>query len=281
MATYAIGDLQGCFRPFMTLLEEIEFDPERDELWIVGDLVNRGPASLEVLRWCYNNRGHIVSVLGNHDLYLLARAVGAVNKKGRDTLDDILEAEDGPELLEWLRNRPLIHRDNDWLMVHAGIHPEWTADEALQHAAGVEEQIRTGYTHIMRELMQGSPSRIDADSTPIERTRHALGVMTRMRMVGADGGVDFGYKGPVQEAPDGLTPWFAVPDRRASDVTVVFGHWAALGLHVDDAVIGLDSGCVWGNALTAIRLEDRAVFNVRCETSFKSSRAELAGIAGR
>ncbi|MEM6533613.1 MAG: symmetrical bis(5'-nucleosyl)-tetraphosphatase [Myxococcota bacterium] len=280
MATYAIGDLQGCFRPFMTLLEEIEFDPHRDELWIVGDLVNRGPASLEVLRWCYNNRGHIVTVLGNHDLYLLARAAGVVGKKRRDTLDDILEAEDGPELLEWLRHRPLVHRANDWLMVHAGIHPTWSAEDAMSYAAEVEAMIQTGYSHVMRDLMGGSPANLGDNSTAGERIRYALGVMTRMRMLKRNGDIDFKYKGTVEEAPDVLTPWFAVPDRRARDVTVVFGHWAALGLHVDDRVIGLDTGCVWGQALTAIRLDDRAVFKVRCETTFKEE-SPFEVISGR
>ncbi len=266
MATYAIGDLQGCFRPFMTLLEEIEFDAERDRLWIVGDLVNRGPASLEVLRWCYVNRDHIVTVLGNHDLHLLARAVGAAPRKGRDTLDDILDAEDSEVLLDWLRERPLLHQDNQWLMVHAGLHPSWSIEDSHRHARELEEQIRSGYRHVMEELMKKGPSSVGPDASPAERRQFALGVMTRMRMCHEDGSVDYAFKGAVTAAPEGLRPWFEFPNRRAEDVTVVFGHWAALGLHVGKNVIGLDSGCVWGNALTAIRLEDRAVFKVRCDS---------------
>lgn len=270
MATYAIGDLQGCFRPFMTLLEEIEFDPVRDRLWIVGDLVNRGPASLEVLRWCYANRDHVVTVLGNHDLYLLARAVGAVTRKGRDTVDDILEADDSDELLDWLRHRPLIHQDNDWLMVHAGLHPSWSVEQAHEYARELEEQIRSGYRHVMETFAKGAPSQLENGASPTERRQYALGVMTRMRMCYEDGRVDFQYKGALQDAPDHLRPWFSFPDRSASDVTVVFGHWAALGLHVDERVIGLDSGCVWGKALTAIRLDDRAVFKVLCDGALKA-----------
>lgn len=266
MATYAIGDLQGCFRPFMTLLEEIEFDAERDRLWIVGDLVNRGPASLEVLRWCYVNRDHVVTVLGNHDLHLLSRAVGGSPRKERDTLDDILDAPDSKQLLDWLRHRPLVHQDHEWLMVHAGLHPSWSAEDAHAFARDLEEQIRTGYRHVMEQLAQRGPSSITAESTTAERRQFALSVMTRMRMCHKDGRVDFDYKGSVDEAPDDLRPWFEFPERRAKGVTVVFGHWSALGLHVGNDVIGLDSGCVWGRALTAIRLEDRAVFKVRCDS---------------
>lgn len=264
MATYAIGDLQGCFRPLMQLLEEVEFDPERDQIWIVGDLVNRGPASLEVLRWCYANRDHLVTVLGNHDLYLLALAAGAVQRKKRDTLDDILEAEDSNELLEWLRARPLIHRDGDWLMVHAGLHPSWRLEEAERYARDVERRIQIGSQASFESLFELPPSKVAADAPVAELHRYALAVMTRMRMCSDDGALDFDYKGSPHDAPSDLRPWFTLRDPNSSPVTVIFGHWAALGLHMANGVIGLDSGCVWGRALTAVRLDDRAVFKVPC-----------------
>lgn len=264
MATYAIGDLQGCFRPLMRLLEEIEFDPEHDRLWIVGDLVNRGPASLEVLRWCYANRAHITTVLGNHDIYLIARALGAVPKKKRDTLDDIIESEDGPVLLEWLRSRPLIHRDGQWLMVHAGLHPEWTTDQAQSYARDIESRIQSGYRPAVASLLEPAPLRLDDAMSAADTRRFALAVMTRMRMCHADGALDFDYKGRPADAPPSLHPWFSRLATVDRDFTLVFGHWAALGLHIDERVIGLDSGCVWGRALTAVRLDDRAVFKVPC-----------------
>lgn len=267
MATYAIGDLQGCFRPFMALLEEIEFDADRDRLWLVGDLVNRGPSSLEVLRWCYANRSHVVTVLGNHDLYLLACYDGVSPNRVHESLEDILGADDGPQLVAWLRRQPLLHREKGWLMVHAGIHPSWTLEEAEKQARDLETQLQAGYVHVLRELLRPGTLSVPSDASIFEKRRFALTVMTQMRMLTRDGSLDSSYKGPLREAPAELVPWFSFRDRRPLAHTVIFGHWAGLGLHFGNDVVGLDSGCVWGRALTALRLDDRAVFKVPCSSS--------------
>lgn len=262
MATYVIGDIQGCFESFMALLEAIDFRPTRDRLWLAGDLVNRGPASLEVLRWCHAHQNHVTAVLGNHDMYLLARAAGAAAIKDDDTLGPILEADDRNDLLDWLRHQPLIHRENDWLMVHAGLHPEWTVAEAETLARGIEALVATGDPAVMAKLRQKAPTQLAPKPSKTDRRRHGLRVMTRMRMLRDDGGLDDTYKGAPADAPLGLTPWFEWPHRAFCEVNVVFGHWSGLGLHVDDRVVCLDSGCVWGDSLSALRLEDRAIFSV-------------------
>lgn len=263
MATFAIGDLQGCFEPLTRLLKAIDFTPGRDRLWLVGDLVNRGPDSLGVLRWVKKHAQSVTTVLGNHDLHLLAVAAGIRPIKRGDTLNDILHAEDRDELLDWLAAQPLLHQEGDKVLVHAGIHPTWRLDEAVALATSVSERLRTHRHATLEKLYAQKPELVWRDDlSSSERLRMVVASLTRMRMLTRAGALDLDYSGAPAEAPAGLVPWFDVPTRRASDTTIVFGHWAALGLKVTPRVIGLDTGCVWGEQLTAMRLEDRVLFQV-------------------
>jgi bis(5'-nucleosyl)-tetraphosphatase (symmetrical) len=245
MATYAIGDVQGCDVTLGRLLARCAFDPAADRLWLVGDLVNRGPRSLAVLRRVRALGDRAVVTLGNHDIHLLARRAGISAPKKRDTLDEVLAAPDCDLLCSWLAERPLLHRENGSVMVHAGLKPDWTIEDAERRARAVEACLRGGR---LGDLLSGRERALADD----------LSVLTRIRTLYPDGTLA-DYDGPPAGAPTGALPWFAHP-RRSRDATIVFGHWAALGLHMRDGVIGLDTGCVWGRALTAVRLEDRAIY---------------------
>ena len=244
MATYAIGDVQGCCKSLEKLLGKIDLRAS-DRLWFVGDLVNRGPYNAEVLRLIRSFGKRATVVLGNHDVHLLLRAEGLAKPKKRDTLEDVLMASDRDELIDWLRERPLVHREKKWLLVHAGLLPKWTAETAVGWAERIERSLRASR---FREVT-------DQDA----RESRAARVLTRIRLVRPDGELS-DFDGPPDEAPRGHLPWFAHPDRKSRDVTVLFGHWSALGLHVSSDAIGLDTGCVWGRALTAYRLEDGALY---------------------
>lgn len=258
MATYAIGDIQGCYDSLVALLERIGFQPGRDRLLLAGDLVNRGPKSLEVLRWARSLEDSVVALLGNHDLNLLATAAGARSPRRRDTIQPILEAPDRDELLSWLRTRPLLHRDGDWLVVHAGLHPTWSAADGEAEARLVEAAIADG-SWLEAWNRRPSPPPWGRELQGIERVAAALPILVSVRTVRADHSLDTKFAGPPGAAPAGNLPWFeaGVTDPGA---TVVFGHWAGLGLHLGERHICLDTGCVWGGQLTALRLEDRAVF---------------------
>jgi bis(5'-nucleosyl)-tetraphosphatase (symmetrical) len=265
MALYAIGDLQGCYEPLERLLAAIAFDPARDRLWFAGDLVNRGPDSLRCLRVVRSLGEAAVTVLGNHDLHLLCVAEGVEKARPRDTLGEVLQAPDREELLAWLRERPLLHVEENRVLVHAGLLGEWTIAQARSLAAEVEATLRGPSRRQLLERMYGDrPDRWSDTLAGTERLRVTINAMTRLRMVDDRGAMALGFKGEPSDAPSRLVPWFKVPGRASRDHTVVFGHWSALGLYQDDGVIGLDSGCVWGRALTAVRMEDRAVFSVPC-----------------
>jgi bis(5'-nucleosyl)-tetraphosphatase (symmetrical) len=265
MAVYAIGDLQGCFRPLERLLAKIRFDARRDHLWFVGDLVNRGPDSLECLRFVRSLGRAAVTVLGNHDLHLLCVAEGAERSRPRDTLDEVLGAPDRDELLAWLRHRPLMHVEDGLVLVHAALLPEWTVAKARSIAGEVEKALRgPRYRQLLERMYGDEPDRWKESLRGTGRLRLAINAMTRLRMCDDDGAMVLAFKGEPGEAADRWTPWFDVPGRRSRDHTVICGHWSALGLVVREDLIALDSGCVWGRSLTAIRLEDRAVFEVRC-----------------
>ncbi len=261
MATYAIGDVQGCFITLERLLRRIDFDQRRDRLWLVGDLVNRGPSSLEVLRWAKSMGKSAVAVLGNHDLHLIARAEGVREARKRDTFDDVLEAPDREALLEWLIGLPLFHREGEFVLVHAGLLPEWSLEEAEALAWEAQEALRSRRRYALLQVMEegGGELRFRPDLTEGERVRLALDVFTRIRTLKATGELCLDFDGPPGHAPDGCRPWFELASLPPG-ATVVFGHWAALGLHLGRNAIGLDTGCVWGGSLTAIRLEDRQVF---------------------
>jgi bis(5'-nucleosyl)-tetraphosphatase (symmetrical) len=264
MATYAIGDVHGCFATLTRLLSRIGYSPKEDRLWLVGDLVNRGPRSLAVLRWAAElDPGRSVVVLGNHDLHLLARALGLARERRRDTLDPILAARDRDDLLAWLRARPLLHREDGHLLVHAGLLPEWTIAEAESLAREVEGELRGERAdRLLGSLRDDLPGPWRAALSGGARRKLALAAFTRLRTLIPGKGLCTEFSGSPEEAPDGCLAWFDVPGRESRNTTVLFGHWAALGYRRRDRVIALDSGCVWGRELTAFRLDDGKVFQV-------------------
>lgn len=265
MATYAIGDVQGCFTALKSLLTAIAFRADRDRLWFVGDLVNRGPESLATLRFVRQLGGNAVTVLGNHDLHLLNVASGCRRARQDDTLDDILNAPDRESLLDWLRQQPLVHLEGEYLMVHAGLLPQWQADDAVKLAAEVELALRgTGFMDFMRGMYGDEPRTWSEELTGIDRLRVITNAMTRMRVCTAAGAMEFKFKSTPDKIPAGYFPWFDVPGRRSRDQVMVTGHWSALGLMMRPDLLALDSGCLWGGALTAVRLEDREVFQSAC-----------------
>ena len=265
MGVYAIGDLQGCLEPLERLIEAIGFDPGRDRLWFVGDLVNRGPDSLGCLRFVQSLGEAATTVLGNHDLHLLCVAEGVAPRKRRDTLDAVLAAPDRDSLLQWLRHRPLLHVERGFALVHAALLPEWSVEVARSLAAEVEEELRgPRYRHLLRGMYGDEPARWHGSLEGIERHRLVINAFTRLRVCDDEGAMVLGFKGEPGEASDAWTPWFDVPGRRSGDHTIVCGHWSALGVRLRPDLLALDSGCVWGRSLTAVRLEDRAVFAVDC-----------------
>lgn len=266
MSTYVIGDVQGCMGAFLELLDAVAFDPRRDRLWITGDLVNRGEDSIGLLRWCMAHDAQVTAVLGNHDLHLLAVAGGHVPPHRKDTLGEILDAPDRIEVLDWLRRRPMLHRQDGWLMVHAGLWPDWSADQAQALAGELESVLRGPTCQTFLAGMYGNEPRTwKKQHTGQDRLRFIANVMTRVRYVEADGGLDFQNKGAPADASKQLTPWFDAPKRRNRDVRILFGHWSTLGLLLRDDVVSLDTGCLWGGQLSAFRLEDARLFQVQCQ----------------
>jgi bis(5'-nucleosyl)-tetraphosphatase (symmetrical) len=265
MATYVIGDLQGCFRSLQGLLDSFGFNRGSDKLWFVGDLVNRGPDSLAVLRFVKDLGDSAVTVLGNHDLHLLAVAEGFERLKRDDTLDEILAAPDRRQLLDWLRRLPLTHFEHDVLMVHAGLLPDWDAHTACALGREVEHVLRGPQARSFFAHMYGNqPDRWRAGLRGMDRLRVIVNAMTRLRLCSIDGVMELAHKGSLTEAPAGYMPWFEIAGRRSRGTRIVFGHWSALGLVRRPNVLGLDTGCLWGRRLSAFRLEDRRLFQVRC-----------------
>jgi bis(5'-nucleosyl)-tetraphosphatase (symmetrical) len=258
MALYAIGDLQGCAAAFDELLRKISFRPSRDRLWLVGDLVNRGPDSLGVLRRVMGLGRSVTCVLGNHDLHLLATVAGRREMSPADTFDEVLEAPDAADLIDWVRHRPLLHHDAaaGRVLVHAGIPPVWSVQQARAAAREVEALLRgRKWRYALRSMYGNKPAAWSPKLDHEERRRYTINALTRMRYVDRRGRLDLSYSGPPGTQPKGLTPWFDVPNRRAAGTHVVFGHWAALGLLRRADVTAVDTGCGWGNSLTAVRLD--------------------------
>lgn len=258
MAIYAIGDIQGCYEPLQRLLEALHFDPSADTLWLVGDLVNRGPQSVEVLRLLRQLGEQALAVLGNHDLTLLAVASGKVKPRPKDTFHHILAAPDAGELLDWLRYRPLLHHDAalGFTMTHAGLPPQWDLALAQSCAAEVETTLRgKKWPDFMGKMFGNEPRSWDSSQRGVQRRRFTVNALTRMRFCTADGVLSFTEKGAIGSQALQLLPWFAVPARRNADLNLIFGHWAALGYYRAPGIFALDSGCVWGKSLTAIRLD--------------------------
>lgn len=265
---FAFGDLQGCHAPFQRLLATLTLTPDTP-LWFAGDLINRGPDSLATLREVagFGERAHCV--LGNHDLHLLAVAAGIRKMKDSDTIADILAAPDAQALLDWLRHRPFAHFEHGMLMVHAGLLPQWDVSLTLELADELQRALRApGWKETLRDLYGNEPRRWSPDLKRKERMRVAFNALTRIRFCTPDGAMEFAANGGPKAAPPGHLPWFDAPERRSADVTIVFGHWAALGLMLRENLVALDSGCVWGNRLSAVRLaanpNERTVVQVDC-----------------
>lgn len=273
MATYAIGDIHGCFATLKKLLKKMPFRPQKDRLWLVGDLVNKGPRSLEVLRWAQEMDRRMgdrfQAVLGNHDLHLLAVAQGSVRPRNGHSLRKILRAPDRHGLLKWLRRRPVLVRDGDYLLLHAGLPPQWSPRKAERRALKIQAMMDS---RSRRRLLRRGRICFDPESSSklddVHKRRRDLAYLTRLRSC-TPRGIPCSFSGAPEEVPAGCLPWFEVPRRKSRDVTVVCGHWAAMGLRLQPGLVALDSGCAWGGGLSAVRLRDLEVYRQKnVEKSF-------------
>lgn len=256
MAVYAIGDVQGCFDELEALLDKINFDPHHDTLWFAGDLVNRGHKSLETLRFLH--KLNAITVLGNHDLHLLASAHIPRYRKHKDTLHQIMHAKDGPVLLEWLRHQPLLRHDPEtgYTMIHAGLPPQWDLDAAKKYTAEVTRVLRgKNYVDFLGEMYGNHPNHWDEALEGYDRLRFITNCLTRLRYCDTNGHLALEYKGPPGMQPKHLKPWFEWPHRKNRNMKILFGHWSTLGSFDGEGVHALDTGCLWGGLLTALRLD--------------------------
>ncbi len=259
--TWAIGDIQGCYKPLKALLEKIAFDPDRDTLWIAGDLVNRGKGSLETLEYLYSIRKSIVVILGNHDIALIAAYLGL--KKSNPSIDPILQSPNADKLIEWLRSQKFLHTDFDlgYCMSHAGISPEFDLGMAIHNAKMIEEKLHSdGYKKWLSLMFDKGMDHFNSSVSEIERERYILASFIRMRFCYDDGRLEFKQKGapdPLLSEQQGLKPWFASPSRKKIELKIIFGHWSTLGYYNDSAVACLDTGCVWQGKMTAMQIDGK------------------------
>jgi bis(5'-nucleosyl)-tetraphosphatase (symmetrical) len=266
MATYAVGDLQGCLKPLKCLLKEVSFDWRRDTLWLVGDIVNRGPQSLKTLRYLYKHRDSLVMVLGNHDLNLLAVANGLRKASRSDTIDKILVAHDRDELLDWLRHQPMLHREHGFTLVHAGVPPMWSLKAAERYAREVEDALRgRDWRRFLDNMYGNTPRRWRNDLSGYPRLRAITNYLTRMRYLYPNGALDLVSKGPRPEPGRNVAPWFSYPRKNNAREQIIFGHWASLDGDVNDERLhALDTGCVWGRSLTLLCLDTGELHRCQC-----------------
>lgn len=272
MSTYAIGDIQGCYDALSRLLDLLKFDPASDRLWFAGDLVNRGPQSLEVLRLVKSLGTSANSVLGNHDLHLLAIWQGNQSHASGNSLDPVMAAADREELMQWLRHRPLLMHDSelDCTVIHAGLPPQWSLEDAREHARELETLLQGDGFHDYCQVMYGNEPKRWSDSLQgIERQRFITNCFTRLRFCKTNGKLGLKQKGPPGTQKAKYLPWFDVPGRNSADARIFFGHWSTLGLLHRNNAWSLDTGCLWGGQLTAIRLEDLQLFQLPCEAYVK------------
>ena len=258
MATYAIGDIQGCYDDLLRLLDVIKFDPKSDQLWFAGDLVNRGPKSLETLRFVKSLGASAVTVLGNHDLHLLATAFKQRKPHKKDSLEEILKAKDCDELLYWLRQQPLFHYNDDFCLLHAGLPPQWDFAKTKKMALMAEKIIK-GEDHLsfFQSMYGDKPDQWQSSLKGMDRIRFIVNCFTRMRFCDADGRLDFNYSGAIGTQPKNLQPWFTLPNRQSAEMTIIFGHWSTLGYFHGHNCYAIDTGCLWGGQLTAIKLDKK------------------------
>lgn len=261
MSTYAIGDIQGCYKTFRALLKRCEFDPQKDKLWIAGDLINRGPKSLEVLRYVKDLGDRAICVLGNHEIYLMALHLGVFHREDTRSLDPILKAKDSHELFDWIRQWPLMHQQKKFVLAHAGIFPCWSVQEAQKEANSIQKILQSDkIADFLAYAYSHQDDHWTGKQKGYERNALALHALVHMRMCANTNKLRYGYTGKPENAPKGLKAWYTIKNRPALSHTILFGHWSALGLRVFANCIALDSGCVWGEALSAYRLEDGAIF---------------------
>ena len=263
MAIYAVGDIQGCFHAFTALISRLEFNEKQDKLWLVGDLINRGTGSLEILRWCVQHESSIKVVLGNHDLHALAVKYGARQAHKGDTLQPSIDAPDSDALYTWLRHQPLMWFEHNYAMLHAGLMPQWSIQKALRLAQEVEKVLQSNdYIEFFQKMYGPLPNHWDDNLTGYDRLRIITNALTRMRVCTADGVMEFAFKGELPDIPEPYMPWFDVPNRATAQENIVCGHWSALGLLQRNHIFALDTGCLWGGALTAMCLETQAITQV-------------------
>ena len=273
MAIYAIGDIQGCYDDLLRLVDKLNFDPTCDQLWFTGDLVNRGPKSLETLRYVKGLGDSAVAVLGNHDLHLLAIAYKKQKTRKKDSLQQILLAPDREELLTWLRHQPLLHYQHNFCMVHAGLPAQWELKQAQKMARKVEKLLQgPDYANFLKKMYGNHPNIWSDDLKGTKRARFIVNCLTRMRYCTAKGKLDFHHHGKPGSPPDKPIPWFEVPDRKSASLTIIFGHWSTLGFYAGNNCYGLDTGCLWGRQLTALRLDDRSMARTGIDSSILTNK---------
>jgi bis(5'-nucleosyl)-tetraphosphatase (symmetrical) len=277
MATYAIGDIQGCYHAFTALLARLKFNPKQDKLWLVGDIINRGNGSLEVLRWCYQHQESLKIVLGNHDLHALAVVHNIKSAHKFDTLQASIHAPDSDAIFTWLRHQSLMHVQNidghEYVMVHAGLLPQWSVPDAVGYAREIAAELQAdNYREFLKQMYGNMPNKWQADLTGMDRLRTITNAMTRLRICTMNGEMEFEFKGELQDIPAGYTPWFDAPLRQSRTSKIICGHWSALGLRQRDNVFALDTGCLWGGQLTAMCLETQAISQVNHDARDKIQR---------
>ena len=277
MSIYAIGDIQGCFDDLLRLLDTIEFNEHTDQLWFAGDLVNRGPKSLETLRFVKSLGDAAVTVLGNHDLHLLAASCAQKIARKKDSLLPVLEAPDSDELIHWLRHRPLFHYNDAFCLLHAGLPPQWDFTKTRKMALKAEETLRSpNYREFLKQMYGNKPNQWSANLKGIEKLRFIINCFTRMRYCDINGRLDFDNSGPLGSQPKGLVPWFEVPKRKNANMRIIFGHWSTLGYFEGPNCYAIDTGCLWGGQLTALRLGETVErFSIDCPGAQKPGKAFL------
>jgi bis(5'-nucleosyl)-tetraphosphatase (symmetrical) len=278
MSIYAIGDVQGCFDELLKLLDTISFNERTDQLWFAGDLVNRGPKSLETLRFIKALGDSAVTVLGNHDLHLLAASCSSKIANKKDSLLPVLEAPDKDELIDWLRHRPLFHYNDQFCLVHAGVPPQWDFKKCQKMALLAEKALQApDYQAFLKEMYGNKPNVWSSGLKGFDKLRFIINCFTRMRYCDADGRLDFIHNGPPGTQPKNLMPWFEVPKRKNADMRIVFGHWSSLGYYEGSNCYAIDTGCLWGGQLTALKLGEQVErFSIDCPEAKKLRKNNLA-----
>jgi bis(5'-nucleosyl)-tetraphosphatase (symmetrical) len=266
MATYVIGDIQGCFYSFKNLLEKINFNSNADELWLVGDIINRGLGSLQTLDWCYQNRDNLNIVLGNHDLYFLSAAFNQRKLSSTDTLQPILASENLNKYVDWMLSWSLIHKHKGFLMVHAGLMPDWSTEDALDLAKDLMVSLRENPYDFFKSMYGDKPDKWSLEYNREDKQRVAINAMTRLRCINKDNAIDFTYKSDLNNLPSTLNPWFDVKTKKIRSEFIISGHWSAIGIQKHNHGITLDTGCVWGGKLSAYCIESKSIKSVSSDS---------------